>query len=300
MCSIDAYLALLISELWLPNLSAQTRQALALSVFVSLKAPAFGEGSLATYAQFSQFVSRLHELLPTFPMTDDYVPELDWGQVRVVFEGKTYRLMYGGAFERLPDFIEAFRQARTGGGAGRADMRAALSVHEHLLSNIAQPGEVCGLDSGHLEVPPEDFWAQARQVLQAMPQVTSTLAVSPALIARPGAIPALDATTFTTKFMTGKLLPFAWLELDGQRFPLSPRCLCAAVIQHWEERDPRPSAQLERDTATRTAQFLEARIFAVARARLFRVMKVGVVLQGLFVAYVALIAYEWWLIRAIL
>lgn len=259
VCSIDAYLALLISELWLPNLSAQTRQALALSVFVSLKAPAFGEGSLATYAQFSQFVSRLHELLPTFPMTDDYVPELDWGQVRVVFEGKTYRLMYGGAFERLPDFIEAFRQARTGGGAGRADMRAALSVHEHLLSNIAQPGEVCGLDSGHLEVPPEDFWAQARQVLQAMPQVTSTLAVSPALIARPGAIPALDATTFTTKFMTGKLLPFAWLELDGQRFPLSPRCLCAAVIQHWEERDPRPSAQLERDTATRTAQFLEAR-----------------------------------------
>jgi hypothetical protein len=41
-------------------------------------------------------------------------------------------------------------------------------------------------------------------------------------------------------------------------------------------------------------------LVAVARARLFRVMKVGAVLQGLFVAYVALIAYEWWLIRAIL
>lgn len=257
--AIDAYLALLIVELWLPNLSAQTRQALALSVFVSLKASAFGEGSLATYAQFSVFVSRLHELLPIFPMTDDYVPELDWGQVRVVFESKTYRLMYGGAFERMPDFIEAFRLARTGGEAGREDMRAALTVHKHLLDNIAQPKEVSGLDSGHLEVPPEDFWAQARQVLQAMPQMTATLAVSPALIARPGTIPPLDAATFTTKFMTGKLLPFAWLELDGQRFPLSPRCLCAVVIQHWEERDARPSAQLERDTATQTARFLEAR-----------------------------------------
>ncbi|HVY63653.1 MAG TPA: DUF5658 family protein [Gammaproteobacteria bacterium] len=41
-------------------------------------------------------------------------------------------------------------------------------------------------------------------------------------------------------------------------------------------------------------------LVAVARARLFRVMKVGVVLQGLFVAYVALITYEWWLLRAIL
>ncbi len=41
-------------------------------------------------------------------------------------------------------------------------------------------------------------------------------------------------------------------------------------------------------------------LVAVARARLFRVMKVGAVLQGLFVAYVALIAYEWWLLRLIL
>jgi len=41
-------------------------------------------------------------------------------------------------------------------------------------------------------------------------------------------------------------------------------------------------------------------LVAVARARLFRVMRVGVVLQGIFVAYVALIAYEWWLLRTIL
>ncbi len=41
-------------------------------------------------------------------------------------------------------------------------------------------------------------------------------------------------------------------------------------------------------------------LVAVARARLFRVMRVGAVLQGLFVAYVALIVYEWWLLRVIL
>ena len=41
-------------------------------------------------------------------------------------------------------------------------------------------------------------------------------------------------------------------------------------------------------------------LVAVARSRLFRVMRVGVVLQGVFVAYVALIAYEWWLLRTFL
>jgi hypothetical protein len=38
-------------------------------------------------------------------------------------------------------------------------------------------------------------------------------------------------------------------------------------------------------------------LVAVARTRLFRVLRVGLVLQGLFVAYVALIAYEWWLLH---
>lgn len=41
-------------------------------------------------------------------------------------------------------------------------------------------------------------------------------------------------------------------------------------------------------------------LVAVARSRVFRIMRVGLVLQGLFVAYVALIAYEWWLLHALL
>jgi hypothetical protein len=41
-------------------------------------------------------------------------------------------------------------------------------------------------------------------------------------------------------------------------------------------------------------------LVAVARARLFRVMRAGFVLQAVFVAYVALIAYEWWLLRTFL
>jgi hypothetical protein len=41
-------------------------------------------------------------------------------------------------------------------------------------------------------------------------------------------------------------------------------------------------------------------LVAVARARVFRIMPVGLVLQGIFVAYVVLIAYEWRLLYAIM
>ena len=61
----------------LPNISAQGRLALAVSVFVSEGSSAFADRSLDTYMEFSEFLSRLHMLLPTFPAMDDYVPELD-------------------------------------------------------------------------------------------------------------------------------------------------------------------------------------------------------------------------------
>ena len=41
-------------------------------------------------------------------------------------------------------------------------------------------------------------------------------------------------------------------------------------------------------------------LVAMARSRVFRIMRVGFVLQGIFVVYVALIAYEWWALRTLL
>jgi len=257
--AMDAYLALLIGELWLPNISAQSRQALAVSVFVSAKASAFGDRSLNEYAEFSEFLSRLYALLPTFPMLDDYVPEPDWGQVRIGFEGKAYRLMYGGTIERIPDFVHAFRLAKTGGIPAQNDLRAVLTLQDYLLANIAQSGDVSSINPDHLEVPPKDFWVRARKVLHHVPDIAAEQSVSTALIARQGAITCPDDASFTTKLMAGELLPFSWIELEGRRFPVSPRNLCGVVIQYWEEREARPSGQLERDTAKQTANFLATR-----------------------------------------
>jgi hypothetical protein len=41
-------------------------------------------------------------------------------------------------------------------------------------------------------------------------------------------------------------------------------------------------------------------LVAVARARIFNVMRAGTLLHGVLVGYAALIAYEWWLLRTIL
>ena len=44
----------------------------------------------------------------------------------------------------------------------------------------------------------------------------------------------------------------------------------------------------------------EAQLVAIARARIFNVMRVGTLLHVVLVGYATLIVYEWWLLRAIL
>ena len=41
-------------------------------------------------------------------------------------------------------------------------------------------------------------------------------------------------------------------------------------------------------------------LVALARSRVFRILRAGFFLQGMFVLYVALIAYEWWALRTYL
>jgi hypothetical protein len=41
-------------------------------------------------------------------------------------------------------------------------------------------------------------------------------------------------------------------------------------------------------------------LVALARARVFRVFRVGTLMQALLVGYAALIGYEWWLLRTVL
>lgn len=257
--AVDVYLALLIQELWLPNISAQGRHALAMAVMASQKVSKFSDRNLSSYADFTEFLTRLQELLPTFPMMEDYVPELDWGEVRVAFGENTYRTFYGGAFERIPDFIETFVLADTGGELGRGDLRSVLEIQDHLLRNISQSSDISDIYPGHLEIPPEGFWARVGRAVRQMGNMTASLSVSSALVVQQGDVRRPMGSSFSTEFMPGKLMPFALIDFDGVRLPISPRNLCSVVIHHWEQQDSRHTAQLERETAKQTAYYLATR-----------------------------------------
>jgi hypothetical protein len=90
-------------------------------VFASMAEDQFANEKITCYAEFAEFMRRLYEVLPPFPMLEDFIPEPDWGMARVRLGEDFVPMFYGSSIERTPDFVEAFRI--TYGGA-----KAALAI----------------------------------------------------------------------------------------------------------------------------------------------------------------------------
>jgi len=80
----DVAVSLDVSDLWLPNISSQVKHQFALGVFAEMDIERFTPSKrLGAYDEFNEFIRAVHAILPSFPMLEDYIPEPDWGEVRV-------------------------------------------------------------------------------------------------------------------------------------------------------------------------------------------------------------------------
>ncbi|WP_227522278.1 hypothetical protein [Klebsiella pneumoniae] len=61
---------------------------------------------LKTYQQASEFFSIIYKILPNIPQMEDFVPEQDWGQIKMPWGDNIYRIFYGSSVERLYDYIQ--------------------------------------------------------------------------------------------------------------------------------------------------------------------------------------------------
>lgn len=259
----DAYAALLASELWLPNLSAQVKHCFATTTFASIHADRFqASRRISSYADFREFITEAHRLLPSFPTLEDYAPERDWGEVRAVTGAGIQPVFYGGSVERITDFIDAFRMKHAPDGAAIRDLDSALSMQSHLISSIERPEPevVGGAALGSLHVPSEAFWSRFQQVLPELLQGARRQVVSDDFVVRAGALHvARNRSDFGDAIMRGTALPYVFLDIGGDRYPVAPRESASVVIQHWEQHS-RPQHQVEATVSASLAPFIASRL----------------------------------------
>lgn len=231
----DALVALNVLDLWPANVSAQVKSQLVFAAYLSLAPDEFASAKLDSHDQFSQFCRNLIEVLPRFPVLEDYWPESDWGVIRWIDGINSRPTFYGGAVQRIPDFIEAFQILHGDSSVAMNDLRCARRMQSVVLEAVPSPDSLAldDADAGYIEVPPEWFWTAVQKLLlaQQAPAVTADL------LASPGVEPKWKtASEFGNAVMSGEVAPWLGVNVGETFLPISLRNAPATVIDFWSDR----------------------------------------------------------------
>lgn len=250
----DILISLTISDLWIPNISSQVKHALTFAVSISMTADSFkGKVRIESYSDFQEFLRKVYTILPSFPMLEDYIPEADWGEIKFAWKDSLLKIFYGGAVERISDFVSAFNLIHGAEDQARRDMYFALSAQDRILSMVdrAIAGNADNLVMGNIELPSEDFWRTCKNAILSLSVQTEWGGVSEGLVARLGNRPSPKREMdFGNDVMTGSALPVFLVKIETSYFPVALRNAPATVIQHWADKNNYSSAKNIADFVT--------------------------------------------------
>lgn len=229
----DVLTAVNILDLWQPNRASQVKHQLVFSLLVSMPATSFAHTRIAAYEDFARFCGALIEALPDFPMLEDYVPEADWGEVKVLLEHEPVAILHGGPVQRITDHIEAFRICHGNGSQAVADLECAIRLQGELLRQVPENfgNQAEEENPGHIEVPPLDFWGVMMPALKQMPAVDQLRADYIAELGQSATW--RDSSSFADAVMSGAALPWLAARIDGSLLAISLRNAAAVVIDLW-------------------------------------------------------------------
>ncbi|MDR3409949.1 MAG: hypothetical protein P4L87_03225 [Formivibrio sp.] len=258
----DACMALCVSHLWLPNISSLAKHAFAFWTIASMTPDRFTEARrIQTYQDFHDFAQQVCALLPEFGMLEDFVPEPDWGEIRFEFRGSFFRCFFGGAVERIPDFVTAFLMLQEQASPARDDMHAVLSLQDHVISHVDRSvnGSAEDIENGHIEVPEAPFWEACQKALLLASALPAVRAIDAGLVVQLGQVsPPTTRAAFSGAMYSGSAIPFVLLEVGKLRLPTLLRDAPAAVIEHWNKRNTDKAAPARIATSS-IGQFLGQR-----------------------------------------
>lgn len=263
---VDVLVSLGVSELWRPNRSSQVKHTFATLVAMSTPPAAFSAGAaIDTYEDFAEFLDGLAVMLPGFPLLEDFVPEADWGEVRIAIGQDFEPIFYGGSVERISDFIEAFRLLEGDEVQALADINLAVALQAHIIGAV--DAGIVGSDervrAGHIEVPSGEFWQACRAALLSAWAAIEPLArfTSESLKVELGALRCPDSLArFGDSILTGTALPVMFASVAETIVPLSPRSATAVVVDFWDGRGAARAPEVLKQVGRRLGGFLVKRL----------------------------------------
>jgi len=236
----DIYQSLTISDLWLPNISSMFKHSLAMYCCISLKEQDFNQNDqISNYNDFKVLIINLYKLLPNNPMIEDFIPEADWGEIKYQWDDKQYKIFYGGAVERITDFIDAFRLSHSRDINALLQLEQSLKLQNYLINSISSNNidESVKIRPGTVHLPNEQFWVESRKTVSEINTHinSSGYNIDSNLVCSLNNINQFNSNyAFSDAFMQGMALPFNFIKKNELFFPLSIRNMPSVIIDHYD------------------------------------------------------------------
>ncbi|HDY8870338.1 TPA: hypothetical protein ACWML4_004320 [Klebsiella pneumoniae] len=257
----ELFLTLSISELWLPNISSPVKHTIAFNTLLSMDVSTFNnQKELKTYQQASEFFSIIYKILPNIPQMEDFVPEQDWGQIKMPWGDNIYRIFYGSSVERLYDYIQAFGIRYAEYPIILKQMENVLILQDQFLSSLNPVDTLSEFSPGHVEIPPETFWKGCHQALTDACHVFEKIRsqTEKIFIKKAWEFRSINSTAeLSNIIMEGVALPAIGINIGDRVYPLSFRNMANVIIEHYA------SKKMDIDCSDAISNFISQRFESI-------------------------------------
>ncbi len=241
----DLAKAFFVFNLWLPNIASQIKIQYLYVILESIYKELPSENKIKYYSDFEKFCEKLIEVLPSFPMLEDYVPEADWGEIKYYINKKFYHIFYGGDLCNPYDFYYSFEiihesfEEQYKNIVGRSpieELEYCLKQQDFIIKGIAQKMSDKGkVSPGDISIPDENFWKNSSDFLDKFnPEKLGSqhlLSLYTNNLTESFVIPSI--AEFGDKAFKGENSQYFFFKKDGKFYPVMPRRWLAVLYDKW-------------------------------------------------------------------
>jgi len=278
----DVAKSIFVSNMWLPNIASPVKHQFLTAIFATLKPEEFSaEDSIKTYDDLTAFLKKVYNVVPSFPLLEDFVPEPDWGEVKFHNAGKNYKIFYGNELSNVYEYLTLFQMLyepyendymQHARRTPKYELQYCLRLQEEVIEGITTQPERENLEisQGDLEIPPEEFWENAQSFYSSFkPERIVPEHFIKRFSINLGEYPkeVLDFDTFGVKVFNGTLVPAFFIKYESRYFPILPRRYSSILFDNWAEIFQKHSEKVEPDKK-RYALHLGARFHRYIKNRI--------------------------------
>ncbi len=233
-------------NLWLPNIASPIKIQYLYVILESMHNELSAQNRIVAYSDYQEFCTKLFELVPSFIMLEDYVPEADWKDVRYFFEKRFYDIFYGGDLSNPYDYYyefeiihKAFKDTYVEliKRSPMDELRFCLSIQNNLINSLNQDKseKIENIRPGDIGAPSEKFWQNVCNFIDGYNPETAVNSEMLSFYVKDltdnSFLPNFD--TFTEDAFRGKNCRYFFIFRDGKYYPVMPRSYITVLYDTW-------------------------------------------------------------------